>query len=360
MQQEAYGGKPRATRVHPSHSVYDYSSAENSDASVVVTPRSSRSYPQLPVRAFDGKNWAGFKSQFEITCMLNNYTEEEKAGRLVNALSGDALAVLPKGKTCPTYKQLVQRLDEKYCSLRSDTDILNQLSEIMRQQDESCYDFASRVTALAEAANMSPEELPQVLFTAFHTGLKNFRDTQIAITKEYPNRKDWTLENAVRAATSYETVYGHRATSTNENIRWGTIAAAQPAGKSEDIQINAVAPHGERTPLFERVLKVEKELGALTKVLELLKEEAVSTRNSMREINNNLIELKTRYNEAENRRANYRGNLRNNQPRNQEGDGNRNDQENFRFGNRNKDNRNRRSQSYNNRAPEAEQSGRQA
>ena len=357
-------GKPHFTNARRSGSVYDYSSGENSDASIDRAPRPSKSQCQLPIRAFDGKNWAGFKSQFEITCRLNAYSEEEKAGRLVNALSGDALTVLPKGRTCPTYKQLMERLDEKYCSLRSDTDILNRLSEVTRQQGESCYVFAERIKQIADSADMSPEELPQVLFTTFHAGLKHYRDTQVAITKAYPKRRDWTLENAVRVATGYEMIHGQRVTSTNDNINWGTIASAQPAEQEDSITINAVAPHGERTPLFERVLKIEKETGALNKMVEMFKEETAATRRSIREINDNLIQLKTRYEESENRRLHYRDyrgspqkpNRDQSEPREQRDENNNNrNEEPFRFGNgRRRGTRFQRNTTYNNRSASTE------
>ena len=297
----------------------------------------------VPFRTFDGTRWAAFKRQFDSACIANKIPEEERGARLECALVGEATDVL--GEEAQSYDKLVETLHARYGETKAKKEVLLELMQMKREPTETVLVFADRMKRVARSGGLKPDANVESLYMAFINGMSDYSDTLTAVCKKCKTK---SLDEAVRVASRYEMIHGRTPTTLQEAVKtsWGLVAAANSYDRKDhnhNTRSSAAATAVDQSSdgtIIDRIVKLERETEKITTLTNVFKEDVQATRAETKEVSENLLKLKTRYDENEQnrleaiRRRNDRDRERREGPRrdNRQGNGNNNNNQREAFG----------------------------
>ena len=153
--------------------------------------------PKLPV--FDGgHNWNTFLFQFERVAKKYDWEDEEKATRLGESFTGDALdyySSLPE-QVLSDYESLKCRMSSAFGQKDSQAVVRRKLQELKQGPEETVEEFSRRTWKLASGAyiNFKEEDIEILAVDAFLKGCKEKAASLVAM-----NQEPKTLDQALHA-----------------------------------------------------------------------------------------------------------------------------------------------------------------
>ena len=176
-----------------------------------ATPRPSMplSMAQVRMPVFKGQRWAGFKQQFEQLARYFNWSDEDKAVRLLTAIEDEGADALGVADTSAwTYDELVIHLEKRYGKHKTCAQVLNEVSALYRKPGQSLTDFHDQVVRIARTATLTPTQYQHVTYHGFTYGLRHNPQLQTFLFNHDVKR---TVKSACKLAEDWETDHGESA-----------------------------------------------------------------------------------------------------------------------------------------------------
>lgn len=203
------------TTSTPAYQNEPYSSDSESQVYTDTTEDASSS-SRVRIPTFDGENWIPFIVQFETASRLCGWTTEVKRMRLILALREAALKTIQSQDIGNlTYKQLVKKLDARFCTTKSRREVMNTLLGMKRQPKHSILEFADQLRYAAKTADFTQEERDTFLYCAFMKGIEYDKLTQIEV---FNKCLPLSFEEAVTIAMEYERDYSITAETRQQDV----------------------------------------------------------------------------------------------------------------------------------------------
>ena len=169
----------------------------------------SRQQPReggLRMPLFNGKDWAGFMSQFEACIDYYGWTEKTKTIRLYTSIVGDARKTLGTVSANNwTYNQLKKHMEVRYGKSKVYAQIQTELLTHTRKPGQGLHDYHDEIVAVSQTANITETQRRELVHTAFVLGLRGNKHLHRWVTKR---QEEQTIEAALAAAEDYEDEYG--------------------------------------------------------------------------------------------------------------------------------------------------------
>ena len=195
----------------------------------------------LEVPTFTGDNWPTFLNQFERVAEHLEWTPEDKAVHLHNAIRGEAANALSSAESKKmSYEKLVEHMELRHGKTRSHGDVLLELMATHRRVGQTLASWHDQVIAIVNTGNMTPEQADATAFYGFVYGLRG-NSSMYTKVSQAPSQ---TIGEAFKMALKWERANGTR-------------AYGLPAG------VNMVA--NEDAELKEAIKKRPNEAGLLAK-----------------------------------------------------------------------------------------------
>ena len=159
---------------------------------------------RLPL--FNGKDWAGFMSQFEACVDYYGWTDKTKTIRLYTSIVGDARKTLGSVSANNwTYGQLKKHMEVRYGKSKVYAQIQTELLTHVRKPGQGLHDYHDEIVAVSQTANITETQRKELVHTAFVLGLRGNKHLHRWVTKR---ELAPTIEAALAAAEDYEDEYG--------------------------------------------------------------------------------------------------------------------------------------------------------
>ena len=162
----------------------------------------------LDVPVFTGQNWSTFLNQFENVADYYQWTDDERAVCLHNAIRGDAANALgAAGSKTWSYNRLVEHMEMRHGRNKSYGDIVIELMSHTREPDQPLSAWHDHVINIVNTANLTPEQERMTAFLGFVYGL---RANQGMLNKVLARSRHSTISEAFDHAVAWERDHGSR------------------------------------------------------------------------------------------------------------------------------------------------------
>ena len=204
----------------------------------------------LRMPLFDGKDWAGFMSQFEACINYYGWTEKTKTIRLYTSIVGEARQTLGAvGASNWSFSQLKRHMEVRYGKSKVYAQIQAELLQHVRKPEQTLHMYHDELVAASRTANISEQQRAELVHTAFVFGLRNNQHMHRWVTR---HEREPTLEAALLAAEEYEEEYGSEPVfqslpisvnardSTGNPLAVALVGADNGSAAASTVSVNAV------------------------------------------------------------------------------------------------------------------------
>ena len=247
------------------------SSPRSPDSPPAVEKHSGRRYGESGLRLplFDGHDWSGFISQFEMCAKRYHWSDSVKVMRLIASIVGKARQSLSSTMmTHWSYFALKKHFETRYGKSQRSVPIQDQLSEITRKTDQNLQQYYDSINRVVNSADMSYEKRDKLVYTTFMQGLRSNQHMHRWVARR---EKRGTIDSALELAAMYEDEFGASVTSqppvVTVNTRHVAQRPTQNASKSPDVcRTSRRVSQGPTLPLDTQITtgfrKLQKQITA--------------------------------------------------------------------------------------------------
>jgi hypothetical protein len=150
---------------------------------------------------FDGRDFLLFQKQFESLALDQEWTDRQKARKLVECLEGTTRRHVDGTMT---YAEMLQALRQYYAGARPSVEAKNKLRNFKKGIEETIEAFASRIQAYADEARLTNFEKERYMQEAFMNGIQYDTKMQRYIEKKTPRDQNVHIVQLLKAAQDYQ------------------------------------------------------------------------------------------------------------------------------------------------------------